>query len=218
LVGPLERCGHDAVAPDLPVDDPRTGYEERVQPALGALEGVRGPVVVVGHSASAGYAALVAARVRASLLVYLCPWRVNPFDPPAGAPAVFREGAPLPPRRPDGATVWDREAAVELMYGRLPRETAEKLAARLRPASPPVGDYPLRGHPDLATSLVYASDDEFFEPAWERFMARELLGVAPIEIRGGHFPMLEDPEGLADLLDRLARDHVAELERDTGSG
>jgi hypothetical protein len=36
-------------------------------------------------------------------------------------------------------------------------------------------------------------------------MARELLGVEPIEIPGGHFPMVEDPERLADLLDRLAR-------------
>ena len=34
-------------------------------------------------------------------------------------------------------------------------------------------------------------------------MARELLGVEPIEIPGGHFPMLEDPERLAELLDRL---------------
>ena len=50
-------------------------------------------------------------------------------------------------------------------------------------------------------ALVYASDDEFFEPEWERFMARELLGIEPIEIPGGHFPMAEDPEGLADLLE-----------------
>jgi pimeloyl-ACP methyl ester carboxylesterase len=56
--------------------------------------------------------------------------------------------------------------------------------------------------------LVYAAEDEFFEPAWERFMARELLGIEPIEIPGGHFPMVEDPDALAGLLDRLARDHI----------
>ena len=71
--------------------------------------------------------------------------------------------------------------------------------------APPPGEYPLPGHPDIPTELVYAADDEFFEPAWERFMARELLGIEPIEIPGGHFPMLEDPDALADLLDRLAR-------------
>ena len=35
-------------------------------------------------------------------------------------------------------------------------------------------------------------------------MAREVIGVEPIEIAGGHFPMVEDPEGLADLLERIA--------------
>jgi pimeloyl-ACP methyl ester carboxylesterase len=52
--------------------------------------------------------------------------------------------------------------------------------------------------------LIYASEDEVFQPAWERFMSRELLGVEPIEIAGGHFPMAEDPGALAELLDRLA--------------
>jgi hypothetical protein len=54
-----------------------------------------------------------------------------------------------------------------------------------------------------------APEDEIFEPEWERFMARELLGIEPIELLGGHYPMVEDPEGLADLLSRLAREHMA---------
>lgn len=93
------------------------------------------------------------------------------------------------------------------MYPRLPRGAAEELADRLRPAAPPTGEFPLPGHPDVATSLIYAGEDEFFEPEWERFMARELLGVEPIEIPTGHFPMVEDPEGLAGLLDHLASAH-----------
>jgi pimeloyl-ACP methyl ester carboxylesterase len=90
------------------------------------------------------------------------------------------------------------------MYPRLDLDTARVLAQRLRPAISPSDEYPLPGHPDVPTVLVYATDDEFFEPAWERFMARELLGIEPIEISGGHFPMVEDPAALADLLDRLA--------------
>jgi pimeloyl-ACP methyl ester carboxylesterase len=203
LVGALEARGHVAVAPDLPIDDPDTGWEERARPALAALDGAKAPVVVP-HSGQSGTGALVAARVDDPLLVYLCP-RLTPFASPPGAPEVFRPGFPFPPRRPDGANVWDREAAIETMYPRLPRDVAEQLADRLRPAAPPKGEFPLPGHPDVATALVYAREDEFFEPEWERFMARELLGVDPIEIPGGHFPMVEDPEGLADLLDRLVR-------------
>ena len=37
-------------------------------------------------------------------------------------------------------------------------------------------------------------------------MARELLGIEPIELPGGHFPMAEDPEGLAELLDSVQAD------------
>ncbi len=215
LVGPLRARGHEAVAPDLPIDDPKTGWKERAEPALRALEGVDGPVVIVVHSASSGYGALVAARLDDPLLVYLCP-RLTPFPPPPDAPEVFRPGFPFPARRPDGANVWEREAAIEAMYPRLTRDTAEELAERLRPAAPPAGEFPLPGHPDVATSLVYASEDEFFEPDWERFMARELLGVEPIEIPGGHFPMVEDPEGLADLLDLLAREHAGRRRRAAG--
>ena len=51
---------------------------------------------------------------------------------------------------------------------------------------------------------MYAAEDEFFEPAFERFVALELLGVEPVEIPGGHFPMAEDPEALARLLADLA--------------
>jgi pimeloyl-ACP methyl ester carboxylesterase len=202
LVPLLEERGHRAVAPDLPLDDPEAGFEDRIGPAIDALDGVAEPVVVVGHSVGSGYAALVAASRPVSLLVHLCP-RLGPFEPPPGAPDTFRDGFPFPAGRPDGTTVWDRDVAVEAMYGRLSPENAGELAARLRPATSAPGEYPLAAHPDVPTALVYAVDDEIFQPEWERFMARELLGIDPIEIPGGHFPMAEDPEALADLLDRL---------------
>jgi pimeloyl-ACP methyl ester carboxylesterase len=203
----LRARGHEAVAPDLPIDDPETGWEERIEPALEALEGVEGPVVIVAHSASSGYGALLATRLADPLLVYLCP-RLNPFSSPPDAPEVFMPGFPFPQRRPDGTSAWKREAAIEAMYPRLSRDTAEELADRLRPGAPPKGEFPLPGHPEVARALIYTSEDEFFQPDWERFMAREVLGVEPIEIPGGHFPMVEDPEGLAHVLDRLAREHA----------
>ena len=208
---PVVRClqarGHEAVAPDLPLDDPNAGFEGRARPALQALDGAADPVVVVGHSMASPYAALVAVARRGSLLVHLCP-RLGGFAPPPGAPATFREGFPFPADRPDGTSVWDAEAAIGAMYGRLSPETARALAQRLRPMAPPAGEFPLPGHPDIPTELVYAAEDEFFEPAWERFIARELLGIEPIEIPGGHFPMAEDPDALADLLDGLERERT----------
>ena len=212
LVGELRARGHEAVAPDMPYGDPEARFEQRIQPALQALEGVSGPLAVVGHSVSSGHAALVAAARPGSLLVHLCP-RLGPFPPPPGAPPTFREGFPFPPRNAEGAMVWEPEAAVDAMYPRLDPEVGRQLAQRLRPAIAPPDEFPLAGHPDVPTVLIYATDDEIFEPAWERFMARELLGVDPIEIPGGHFPMVEDPAALADLLDRLVREKLRERSR-----
>jgi pimeloyl-ACP methyl ester carboxylesterase len=203
VVRRLEARGHRAVAPDLPLHDPKAGFEERARPALQALEGIEAPAVVVGHSAGSAYATLVAAARPGSVLVYLCA-RLNGFEPPPGAPAPFRAGFPFPANRPDGANVWDGEAAMSAMYSRLPPDTARALVRRLRPMTPTPGEYPLASHPMIPTALVYAAEDEFFDPAWERFIARELLGIDPIEIPGGHFPMAEDPDALTDLLVRLS--------------
>jgi pimeloyl-ACP methyl ester carboxylesterase len=203
LVERLRSRGHDAIAPDLPFDDVAASYDERARPAVAALTDVEDTIVLVGHSVGSAEAALVAAERAPALLVYLCP-RFGSFAAPSDAPAVFRDGFPFPPRDAEGRMVWDPDAAITAMYPRLPRETARRLANCLRPGAFPVGDYPLVEHPKVATALIYTSDDEFFTPEWERFVARELLGVEPIEISGGHFPMIEDPDRLAGVLDILA--------------
>ena len=203
VAGRLEALGHRTTAPDLPLHDPDAGYERRVQPALDALEDVEGAVVVVTHSQSSAFGALVAAARPVSLLVYVCP-RMGTFELPPGAPSAFREGIPFPPARADGTTAWDPEAAIEVMYSRLAPETARTLAEDLRPMAMPADDFPLTEHPEVPTVLIYASQDELFEPDFERFVARELLGIEPVEIQSGHFPMAEDPGSLAELLDRLA--------------
>lgn len=200
----LEALGHTTTAPELPLHDPAAGYEQRFRPAIKALEGADGPVVVVAHSQSSALGPLVAVARPVSLLVYLCP-RMGSVEPPPGAPAAFREGIPFPLALPDGTTAWDPEVATRVMYPRLPPERARELAKRLRPMAMPPDDYPLREHPDVPTALLYAGEDELFGPDFERFMARELLGIDPIELQGGHFPMIEDPDGLAEVLDDLAR-------------
>lgn len=204
LTSRLEALGHRTTCPDLPLHDPEAGYARRARPAIEAVDRADGEVVVVAHSQSSALGPLVAISRPVSLLVYLCP-RMGTFELPDRAPTAFREGFPFPPAGPDGATAWDPEVAKEAMYRRLPPESADTLAQHLRPMAIPPDDYPLRAHPDVPTALIYAADDEIFEPAFERFVARELLGIDPIELPGGHFQMVEAPNALAELLDRLAR-------------
>jgi Alpha/beta hydrolase family len=205
LIERLEALGHTAVAPELPLHDPTARFEKRARPAVEALERADGPVIVVAHSQSSVLGPLVAVARPVRLLVYLCP-RMGSIDPPPAAPSPFRQGIPFPSARADGTTAWDREVAIDVMYPRLAPERARSLADHLRPMAMPPDDYPLRTHPDVPTALIYAIDDELFDPAFERFMAREILGVDPIELPGGHFQMVESPDALAVLLDRLARD------------
>ena len=195
--------GHQVVIPDLPLQDPDAGFDQRIQPALDALDGVDDPLVIVGHSQGTAYSSLVAAARPDAVLVHLCP-RLGGFEPPRGGPDPFRKGVPFPETGADGTSVWDEDVAIEALYRRVPAPRAAMLAGRLRPMAMPEGEYPLAAHPDNRTVLIYAAEDELFEPEWERFMSRELLGVEPIEIPTGHFPMAEDPEALAELLDRVA--------------
>ena len=58
---------------------------------------------------------------------------------------------------------------------------------------------------------IYAIEDEFFTPESRRWAAQNIFGVEPIDMEGGHFPMLERPSELADVL-------VASLASSTDGG
>jgi len=192
VVGPLRAAGHDVVALDLAFDDPAATFDERVAPALRAVDALADPLVVVGHSMGAGYAPAIAAAREGSLLVQLCPG-LGPL----------REGFPWPPTRADGTSAWERDAAIAALYARLDSAEARRLADHLRPMAPAAGGRPRRRSLQ-ASVIVIATEDELFDPSSEGAAARDRLGAEPIEIPGGHFPMAEDPEGLAELLGRLA--------------
>jgi pimeloyl-ACP methyl ester carboxylesterase len=203
LVEALHERGATALAPNLPFDDASADYAARAQPALQALAGVADPVVIVAHSVSSAEAAVVAASRRPSLLVYLCP-RFGSFAVPPDAPEPFQPGFPWPPRDEQGRLVWAPEAAAAAMYAHLPSDEAADLSHRLYPGAQPVGEFPLSEHPDVPTALIYTTEDEFFRPEWEQYVARDVLGIEPVELPGGHFPMIENPERLADVLVALS--------------
>lgn len=205
LAARLDRLGHRALTPDLPLHDPAAGHAQRAQPAIDALASAQTPVVVVGHSLAAGIAPIVAACTGAAIVIYVCPAPTGPFAGVDVEVAPVRRTFSLPPTDEHGASIWDAETAVETMYARLPRDVARALAKRLRPGSSAPDRYQRGSPPDLPGRLILATEDEFFDPEWSRRVASAVLHTEPIEIATGHFPMIEAPAELAKLIDGLSQ-------------
>ena len=209
LVEEIARRGHRSVAPDLPYDDPTATWDTYTEVITDALSGVDYPVLV-GHSGGALVIALVALRHPVKLLVYLCP-STPVATPHPDSPPSLQEGA-WDALKTDGLgrSWWQPDDAVRGMYRRLDPARAKWAAGRLRHDADP-GPYPLEAPPRLPSLYIYAAEDEFFTPESRRWAARNIFGVEPIEMAGGHFPMLERPSELAALL-------VAGLEPRTNGG
>jgi pimeloyl-ACP methyl ester carboxylesterase len=200
LAAELARRGHESLAPVLPLDDDRASFDDYAQVVVESLR-EREPAVLVGHSMSSAVIPLVAIRRPVRRLVYLCP-AMGGFTPPPDEPPWRRADYDPPPADAGGRSWWPRDRAINQLYARIDRELAERLAARLRPQPQTVFDhpYPLATPPDAPTTFIYTHEDELFDGHWSRWIAHKLLGVEPIEMPGGHFPMLEHPELLADVL------------------
>ncbi len=203
LTAELRRRGHECVLPVLPLEDDDAGYEDYAAAVVECLTDRPAPVLV-GHSMSSAVIPLVAVTRAVRLLVYLCP-AMGGFAALPDEPPYQRPGYQRPPVDAGGRSFWPRDRAVGQLYCRLDAGLAERLAVRLRPQPQALFDapYPLQRPPDVPSVFVYARDDELFDQEWSRWIARRQLGVEAIELPGGHFPMLEHPAILADLLEQI---------------
>jgi pimeloyl-ACP methyl ester carboxylesterase len=208
-VDELTRRGHRCVAPDLPFDDPTATWDSYAQVITDSLSGVDDPVLV-GHSGGAMTIPLVALRRPVKLLVYLCP--STPIATPRpNAPTALQAGAWDAVKTDEiGRSWWQPEDAVKGMYRHLDPALARWAAGRLRHDADS-GPYPLEAPPRLSSLYIYTTEDEFFTPESRGWAARNVFGIEPITMEGGHFPMLERPSELADVL-------IANLEQSDEGG
>jgi pimeloyl-ACP methyl ester carboxylesterase len=169
--------------------------------------------VVVGHSLGGLTIPLVAARRPVRALVYLCALVPIPglslVEQVRAEPETFVPGywAGIEATADRRASRWiDFAVARERLYGDCAEAEARWAFDRLRPQAnaPDRVPCPLAALPDVASASIVCARDAIVTPAWSRHVARERLGVAPVELAGDHSPFLSRPAELAALLDENA--------------
>jgi len=188
----LRARGHDAVAPDLPCEDPVATWDDHVDAVVGDLAGRTG-LIVVAHSLGGWTAPLVCARVPVEQLVLVAAMIPAPGE--VLGDWWGNTGHALAPGHED-----DDETSLFLQDAD-PAAAAAALARSRDQADGPLGTpWPLAAWPDVPTRYLLCRDDRFFPAEWARAHARDRLGIVADEIDGGHMPYVSRPAELAERL------------------
>jgi len=206
VVPELAARGHDAVAVDLPCDDPSADFARYVEVTRAALASIENDLVLVGHSLGAHTAVRAVDALPVRAIVFLCgviPPRAgedNGAEPEMEAPGAFEHL-----EVDEDGMMWfpDPADAIAVFYHDCDAETAARAAAKLRRRSRmPHRDLgvPLSPPPVPSVSIV-CTDDRVAAAAWGRWAAHErLLDVPVIELPGSHSPFVSRPAVLTDAL------------------
>jgi pimeloyl-ACP methyl ester carboxylesterase len=209
VVDELTARGHRTVATDLPCEDPTAGVERYAAAVVDAMTGLGDDAIVVGHSLGGVTIPAVAAARPVGRLVFVAaivpaPGRhlmeVMAADPPAD-PEFMVAGVD----HGDGTSRYQPQY-VERFFTHDAPDRTEWVTARLRRQSWAVLNevYPLREWPNVSSSYIVCRDDRVVLPDYQHRVAREVLGVEPIELDGGHEPMIARAAELAAVLDQIA--------------
>jgi len=192
LVSPLlEASGHGVVAVDLPIEDVDAGLEDYTRAVKEAV-GEAQRTIVVGHSLGGFTAPLACEELQSDGLVYLSAMIPVPGE-------TFGDWWTN--------TGHDRETIPDEPYFNLvPDNLAQEATNRERDQQGAWMSGPWPGnHPDVPTLGILCRDDLFFPRSFMRRQIRERLGIEPVEIPGGHYATLSNPDAVAAALNDFAR-------------
>jgi pimeloyl-ACP methyl ester carboxylesterase len=201
LIPELKARGHDAIAPDLPVEDGEAGFSEYADVVVEAI-GDNRELVVVAQSLGGFTAALVCERVPVDLLVLL-----NAMVPAAGETAGEWWGN----TGWSGPAMDSVEETRKVFFHDLDPDLADETMKHGRDQSgaPFEKPYPLAAWPEVPTKVLSAREDRFFPIEFQRLVSSTRLDITPDEIDGGHLPALSRPVELADRLET----YLAEVQK-----
>jgi pimeloyl-ACP methyl ester carboxylesterase len=209
LIPELEQRGHRAVAIDLPCDDPAATIGGNAKLVADSVaDAGDDDVVVVGHSLGGIEAAAIPLLRPVRKVVFLAALIPRPGrsmgDVLGSEPDTTTEEFDNLPRNvgDSGSVTWDPEIVGPFFYRACDESTARWAAARLRRQhwNTSREPCPLDRWPGCELASILCTEDELLQPSWSRRIAHDVLGVDPIELPGGHFPMLSIPTELAAAL------------------
>ncbi len=189
LAAALEADGHEVSMPELPCDRPGSTVHD-----YAAAVGADGDAVVVGHSLGGLTIPFVPGRLTVFLAALVPTEDVwESFAHPDFGGMVRDEL---------DRSYWpDEETARTRLYPDCDPGDARWAFERLRPQARLERVVAVPRGP--RASIVTLRDAAVL-PAWQGAVAREVLGVEPIELDAGHFPMITHPAELAGILGTLA--------------
>lgn len=216
MIPALEARGHTARAIDLPghgadatpyADVTLEGYAQAI------LDAIDTPVMLVGHS-MAGFPISLAAEMapeKIDRLIYLCAYAAQdgrsliemraeaPYQPMAEAALKTGDGL---------AFSVDLAKAPALFYNDCPPDTVNYALPRLCLQAIKPQATPIRlgtAYASVKRSYIRCDDDRTIPPDYQQVMTAGWPEADVHAMPTGHSPFFADPEGLADLLTRIAK-------------
>ncbi|MFF3733903.1 alpha/beta fold hydrolase [Streptomyces sp. NPDC002476] len=214
----LRSDGYQVVVPANPL----RGLASDSTHLAGELKGVRGPVVLVGHSYGGAVISNAAAgNAQVKSLVFVSAFMPDKGESLSDLGARFTGGRlnsalrPKPFKKADGTEGTDLSVHPdrfrEVLAADLPSDTAARLAAAQRPIS---GD----AFTDRATAAAWrtipswalvATGDKAVVPDLARFEARRAKSHT-VEVDASHSAMMSRPDAVADLVRQAAGGRAAD--------
>jgi pimeloyl-ACP methyl ester carboxylesterase len=196
----LQAAGHEAIAVDLPGDDPAAGLPEYAG-LVDSVIGGRDNVVLVAMSLGGFTAPMVAAKTPVRTLVL-----VNAMIPdPGETPGAWWENTGSSDARAAAAKQGGYPADFDLAVYFL-HDVPPGVAAAGEPYQRPEADVAFGstcdfgGWPSIPIRAVAGADDRFFPVAFQQALARDRLGIEADVLPGGHLIALSQPAALASYL------------------
>jgi len=210
----LNRMGHQTFAPELPISDPSATFDDHAQYVVDIMNdlGLHENVVLVGHSRGANVALRAAHHPAVKKLVFvagsfeasLAQQQMDEHERrmPAEVSPRFLEGIK---ERGDGLTDYDEALAKELFYHDCRPDIARDAILRLRPQRRAPENRP-ETWPTIPMESIICTADRVVNPQWSLYVAHCILNIRPIEMNGGHTPLLANARPLAMKLDRIVNE------------